>query len=96
MDKRTHWDRIYSTKQSTEVSWTQEVPKTSLDFLHSFNLPKTASIIDVGGGDSNLLTFLIAEDYKSITILDISEKALLNAKASEKSIANCSRGNEKI
>lgn len=81
MEKLKHWDTIYSTKQPDEVSWTQEVPKTSLQFLHSFSLPKTASIIDIGGGDSKLVDFLITEGYQNITILDISEKALLKAKA---------------
>ena len=49
------------TKQPNEVSWTQELPKTSLDFVHSFNLPKTAKIIDVGGGDSKLVDYLLDE-----------------------------------
>jgi trans-aconitate methyltransferase len=80
-DKRkTHWETIYSTKQPNEVSWTQSVPKTSLDFIHNFKIPKTATIIDIGGGDSNLVDFLLSEGYKNITVLDISEKALEKAK----------------
>lgn len=81
MDKQKHWDTIYSTKQSNEVSWSQEIPKTSLQFLHGFELPKTASIIDIGGGDSKFVDFLIAEGYKNVTILDISEKALARTKS---------------
>ena len=46
--RKEHWEKVYETKQPHEVSWTQELPKTSLEFLHSFNLPKTASIIDIG------------------------------------------------
>jgi len=68
------------TKQPHEVSWTQEFPKTSLDFVHSFNLPKTASIIDIGGGDSKLVDCLLDEGYENISVLDISEKALERAK----------------
>ncbi len=78
--KKDHWDKIYSTKKPSEVSWTQENPKTSLDFIHSFNLPKSASIIDIGGGDSRLVDKLVEEGFEDITVLDISEQALKKAK----------------
>jgi hypothetical protein len=45
-----HWDSIYSQKQPDEVSWTQEVPQTSLDLINSFQVSKKAAIIDIGGG----------------------------------------------
>ncbi len=77
---RKHWEDIYSTKTSSEVSWTQEKPLTSLDFLHSFQVPKNAAIIDIGGGESKLVDFLLEEGYSDITILDISETALQHAK----------------
>ncbi|HYM92938.1 MAG TPA: class I SAM-dependent methyltransferase [Chitinophagaceae bacterium] len=78
--KKEHWEKVYSTKQPHEVSWTQELPKTSLEFVHSFNLPKSASIIDIGGGDSKLVDYLISEGFENISVLDISEKALEKAK----------------
>jgi trans-aconitate methyltransferase len=77
--KKEHWEKVYNTKQPNEVSWTQDVPKTSLDFIHSFNLPKTAKIIDIGGGDSKLVDYLLDEGYEDVTVLDISEKALQRA-----------------
>jgi SAM-dependent methyltransferase len=77
---KTHWENIYRTKQSQEVSWTQEVPKISLDFVRSFKLPKTASIIDIGGGDSKLVDFLLDAGYEALTVLDISSTALERAK----------------
>jgi SAM-dependent methyltransferase len=67
-------------KQANELSWTQNVPKTSLDFIHSFRLEKTAKIIDIGGGDSKLVDHLLEEGFENITVLDISEKALEKAK----------------
>jgi SAM-dependent methyltransferase len=79
-DRKKHWDAVYETKQPNEVSWTQENPKTSLDFIRETNLGKTAKIIDIGGGDSKLVDFLMEEGYESITVLDISEKALERAK----------------
>ncbi len=51
-NKKLHWENVFTTKNPTEVSWFQEIPTTSLAFIRSLNLPKTAQIIDVGGGDS--------------------------------------------
>lgn len=80
MSKKQHWETVYNTKQPNEVSWTQDVPHTSLQFIQSFNLPKDAAIIDIGGGDSNLVDHLLDLGYSNITMLDISEKALERAK----------------
>jgi cyclopropane fatty-acyl-phospholipid synthase-like methyltransferase len=77
---QNHWDTVYQTKNPDQVSWTQEFPKTSLDFIHGFGLPKTAKILDVGGGDSRLVDYLLDEGYENITVLDISAKALSKAK----------------
>lgn len=79
--KKDHWETVYQTKQANEVSWTQDIPQTSLDFIQSFNLPKTANIIDIGGGDSRLVDFLLKEGYENISVLDISSSALERAKA---------------
>lgn len=78
--EKKYWDRIYKTKNPNEVSWTQEVPKTSLDFMHSFRLKKDAKIIDIGGGNSKFVDFLLAEGFENITVLDISSEALEKAK----------------
>lgn len=77
---KQHWETIYQTKQPDEVSWTQEIPQTSLDFIHSLKLPKSAAIIDIGGGDSKLVDFLLEEGYENLTVLDISASALERAK----------------
>src|SRR5688500_9380550 len=79
-ERKKHWETVYTTKQPNEVSWTQEVPQTSLDFIHSFNVPKTARRIDIGGGDSKLVDYLLDEGYADITVLDISEAALQKVK----------------
>jgi|SRR5690554_442896 len=78
--QKNHWETVYETKAPSEVSWTQNLPKTSLDFITSFNLPKNASIIDVGGGDSKLVDFLLDAGFTNISVLDISSKALERAK----------------
>jgi 2-polyprenyl-3-methyl-5-hydroxy-6-metoxy-1,4-benzoquinol methylase len=79
-ERKKHWETVYETKSPNEVSWTQEIPKTSLDFIKSLGLSKTAKIIDIGGGDSKLVDFLIEEDFENVSVLDISKKALDKAK----------------
>jgi SAM-dependent methyltransferase len=79
-NKKTHWEQVYQTKAPDQVSWTQAVPQTSLDFIHSFNLPKNSKIIDIGGGDSKLADYLLQEGFTDITVLDISQAALEKAK----------------
>ncbi|SDJ55850.1 class I SAM-dependent methyltransferase [Chryseobacterium jejuense] len=78
-NNKNHWENVYETKNPDQVSWTQKKPQTSLNFINSFGLGKEAKIIDIGGGDSNLVDFLLEEGYENITVLDISAKALEKA-----------------
>src|SRR5688572_30661128 len=78
---KNHWNNIYANKTSLEVSWTQQIPTTSLSFLRGFNLPKDASIIDVGAGESKFVDFLLDQGFSNITVLDISEEAINKSKA---------------
>ncbi|WP_100615736.1 class I SAM-dependent methyltransferase [Confluentibacter citreus] len=79
-DRKKHWETIYQTKALNEVSWYEPTPETSLDFIKQFELPKTAKIIDIGGGDSFLVDHLLDKGYKDISVLDISEAAIERAK----------------
>lgn len=71
-----HWETVYQTKDTTKVGWHQTKPQISLDFISKAHLPKNASILDVGGGDSKLVDYLLADGFQDITVLDISETAL--------------------
>jgi 2-polyprenyl-3-methyl-5-hydroxy-6-metoxy-1,4-benzoquinol methylase len=79
-ERKNHWESIYQTKNPNQVSWTQSIPQTSLDFIHSFGLTSASKIIDIGGGDSQLVDCLVAEGFENITVLDISPVALDKAK----------------
>ena len=80
IDKKEYWNTIYNTKELNEVSWFQVYPTTSMEFINLFNLPKTAKIIDIGGGDSFFIDTLIEKGFSDITVLDISSKALAKTK----------------
>lgn len=77
---KSHWEDIYKRKMPNEVSWTQEIPQTSIDFIKSFDLPKNSEIIDVGGGESKFVDYLLSKGYENITVLDISKNAIEKAK----------------
>lgn len=90
MERKEHWENVFSTKNEKEVSWYQESPKTSLDIVTKLNIPKDAKIIDIGGGDSYLIDEFLNLGYTNLYLLDISSKAIeriknrLGAKAKNK------------
>lgn len=77
---KEHWEHIYRTRQVDQVSWYQEHPESSLRLIRATGVPKTAKIIDVGGGASRLVDELIADGYSALTVLDLSAAALDAAK----------------
>ncbi len=79
-NRQAHWENVYQTKSPNEVSWTQEIPKTSLEFIRGIENYRNKCIIDVGAGDSNLVDFLLSDGCQNITVLDISAKAIERAK----------------
>lgn len=81
MDKKAHWENVFSTKTEKEVSWYQEYPKTSVDFITALQLSLDAKIIDIGGGDSYLMDALLDLGYTNLTLLDISAKAIERIKS---------------
>jgi len=79
-NRKSHWENIYESKPLESVSWYQPNPETSLHFVHEFHIPKTAKIIDVGGGDSFFVDRLLDDGYEDVTVLDISQAAIERAK----------------
>jgi 2-polyprenyl-3-methyl-5-hydroxy-6-metoxy-1,4-benzoquinol methylase len=76
MDKKQHWEQVYTTKTSDNVSWFQRRADQSLDLIHNTGLGKDAAIIDIGGGASKLVDNLLEEGYTDLTVLDLSSAAL--------------------
>ena len=81
MDRREHWDGVYTTKQPTEVSWYQAEPARSLELLAEAGAGPDTAIVDVGGGDSTLVDAVLARGLGRVTVLDISGAALARARA---------------
>lgn len=76
-----HWQRRYSENPTGSLSWTEELPRTSLDLIEGAALPREAAIVDVGGGASRLAGELIQRGYGDVTVADISAKAMEQAQA---------------
>lgn len=81
VDLKAHWERVYTKKPATDVSWFQEHAAVSRRLIAESGAPKSASIIDVGGGASTLIDDLLADGYHALTVLDLSAAALAAAKA---------------
>ncbi len=76
MSLKNHWEDVYTNKASDSVSWFQPHAEKSLKLIESFGVPKSANIIDVGGGASMLVDDLLEQGYDNISVLDLSASAL--------------------
>ncbi len=79
-ERATHWNNVYGAKTPDEMSWFQSRPDLSLALIESTGLDKDAAILDVGGGASTLVDHLLAAKRTSLSVLDISEQALEQAR----------------
>lgn len=80
MQSKDHWERVYTTKAVTGVSWFQEHARESVRLIAQTGVAKDAGVIDVGGGASTLVDDLLCEGYSNLTVLDLSEAALSTAR----------------
>lgn len=76
MDPKFHWEAVYSTKAPDAVSWYAPHLEHSLSYIQQTGLPKSASVIDVGGGEATLVDDLLDAGFSNVTVLDISGHAL--------------------
>jgi 2-polyprenyl-3-methyl-5-hydroxy-6-metoxy-1,4-benzoquinol methylase len=76
VDAKTHWEKVYTTKAPDAVSWYRAHLETSLALIERAVDAHSASIIDVGGGESTLVDDLLLRGYKKLTVLDVSPSAI--------------------
>jgi ubiquinone/menaquinone biosynthesis C-methylase UbiE len=76
MNRKSHWEKVYSDKSPLEVSWYQKAPELSLQLIRDSGIKKDEPLIDVGGGASILVDRLHTEGFNHLAVLDISAKAL--------------------
>lgn len=75
-----HWENVYATKDSEQVSWFEETPALSLELIAAAYEGR-GGVIDIGGGASRLAGALVDAGYAPVAVLDLSANALAVAKA---------------
>lgn len=80
VDRRQHWEKVYTSKATDEVSWFQSHAASSLRLIEDC-AGTDAHIIDVGGGASVLVDDLLDASYRNVTVLDLAESALAVSRA---------------
>jgi len=76
MEMKSHWETVYNTKAADAVSWYAPHLNASLSYIQRTELPHSASVIDVGGGEATLVDDLLNAGYENVSVFDISGKAL--------------------
>ena len=79
MDAHSHWEKVYTQKAPTAVSWYRPHLETSLALIERV-ASKDSAIIDVGGGESTLVDDLLSYGYENVSVLDISQTATNESK----------------
>lgn len=87
MERRQHWDDLYTHKRAIEVSWYAPRLERSLAMIEAA-AGRDAHIIDVGAGASTLIDDLVAAGHRHLTALDISAAALAIARERLGALAN--------
>jgi len=78
--RQTHWNEVYATKAADKVSWFQPRAAMSMRLIEAARATRDSAIIDIGGGSSVLIDHLLDADFADITVLDVSERALIGSK----------------
>jgi SAM-dependent methyltransferase len=79
MGSTAHWDSVWQSRHAEDVSWHQQEPVLSLRLVREVSTP-SSSVVDVGGGASRLVDLLVADGYRDVTVADIAEAALEQAR----------------
>ena len=74
MNFRDHWNAIYGSKTDEQVSWFEPLPAVSLRLLDAAGLNDESCVIDVGGGNSRLVDYLVQRGLDCVAVLDISDR----------------------
>ncbi len=80
MDRERHWNDRYSTTIVENLGWYRTHLERSLTWIDGLDMPRDASIIDVGAGASTLVDDLLDRGFTNITALDVSDAALTIAR----------------
>lgn len=81
VNRKQHWDRVWSKSDPHEVSWYQESPDISLGLIDATGIEHRAHVLDVGGGASSLVDKLLDRGFENLSVLDLCDSAIAHARA---------------
>ena len=76
MQTDQHWEQVYRSRSTTEVSWYRAHLERSLESIRRVAPSLNAAILDVGAGASTLVDDLLSAGYTRLAVLDIAASAL--------------------
>jgi len=76
-----HWEQVYRSRSTTEVSWYRAHLERSLESIRRIAPNPNAAILDVGAGASTLVDDLLSAGYTRLSVLDIAASALESTRA---------------
>ncbi len=76
-----HWESTYEGKSVDQRSWSSDA-ETSVQLIMRYAPTRRESIVDVGAGASPLAVRLVTEGYLDVTVVDISPRAIDEARES--------------
>jgi len=77
-DLKSHWNKAYTNSPEERLGWFETDLSPMFRLINQINLPKNASIINIGAGSTRLIDELIEQGYSNFIATDISEVALKN------------------
>jgi len=88
MDRRQHWNTVFTTKSEQDLSWFEALPDTSLHLLESSGLNPETCVLDVGGGDSHLKDALAARGPTTISLRNCTPLSFMAATTEGRSLTD--------
>ncbi len=85
---KTHWEKVYLSKPNEQLGWFENDLSPTLKLIEKTQLPLTASILNIGAGNTTLIDELLNLKYSNIIATDISQTALtkLNRRLNSKHV----------
>ncbi len=84
---QNHWNKAYKINDTVQLGWHEDISTPTLELIKKTNLPKDATILNVGVGSSMIIDDLLRENYTNIIASDLSDESLkiLKKRLSKKS-----------
>lgn len=73
---RKHWEDVYTGRSPEALSWFEAEPALSLALIDAAGVRPADPVIDVGGGASVLVDYLLERGFTRVSVLDIADSAL--------------------